>query len=159
MAWKPKTIFGKIVKGAAIAGGSILGLSVGVGAVSGIVKGTGALAGISKSVGGIKPLANTLKNSAAKLITGKTQEERQLINAQKELTKAEAHKLELVQDLIDAGATPESARAQVGLSEVELASYKGETLNKSSFGDLLKNPIMLAVAGLLLAFVILPKKR
>lgn len=159
MAWKPKTIFGKIVKGAVIGGGTILGLATGAGAIGGIVKGTGALAGIAKGVGSIKPIANTLKNSAMKLITGKTKEERQMINEQRELTRDEQHKLDLMEDLVNAGATPEEARAKLGIPESELTAFKGDEVKKSGMGDLFKSPVMLAAVGLLLLFFVLPKKR
>jgi hypothetical protein len=143
MGWKPKTIFGKILKGAVTAGGTVLGLATGIGAISGIAKGTGALAGITKGIGAIKPMVDKVGQGAAKLITGKNKEERQLINAQKDATRAEQHKLDLVDDLVRAGATPEQARAKVGLSNVQLTSLDGEIIPTSAGFDFsFDNPIV-----------------
>lgn len=136
-----KTIFGKILKGAAIAGGSILGLGAGVGAIKGIVKGTGALAGISKGIGSIKTIPNKLKESAARLITGATKEERAQVLAVKKETQAAADKLQQVQRLINAGADPEEARLMAGVPETELSSFEGEPIVKKA-GLSLNNPVV-----------------
>jgi hypothetical protein len=135
------TIFGKILKGAAIAGGSILGLGAVVGGVSGIVKGTGALAGIAKGVGAIKPIANKLSQSAVNLVTGTTKDERAQINAVKADTKAAADKLEQVQRLINAGSTPAAARAIVGIPEGELTAIEGAPIQSAGLFDF-GNPVI-----------------
>ncbi len=160
MSWKPKTIFGKILKGAVIAGGSVLGLASGfgiAGAVKGVVKGTGALAGIGKGVGALKNITDKIKDGAARILTGNTKEERGLINAQKELTRENQRKLDLVEKLVNAGATPEDARAQVGLSDIELTSFKDTPLEKTSIGNLFKNPVVLVGAAVLAGLFLLPK--
>jgi hypothetical protein len=96
MAWKPKTIAGKILKGAVIAGGSVLGLAVGakvVTAIPGIIKkGVTAVQGLSKK--GTTALAKTesvlsdvtarvdqVSASASNLLAGVTQSTRDAVAA------------------------------------------------------------------------------
>jgi hypothetical protein len=158
--WKPKTIFGKIVKGAVIGGGSILGLSVGVGAVKGVVKGTGALAGAMGATSGLWDTGRKLKDSAVNLITGTTKAERKQLNTVKAKTRAEADKIQQVQRLINAGATPEDARAMVGLTNTELPAIEGETLTPTMAGGLgLPSWALPVAAGLALLFFFMNKKR
>lgn len=148
--WKPKTVFGKIVKTAVIGGGTVLGLAGGLGAAKGIIKGTGALTGIGKGIGGLRNFSTTLKDSAANLVTGTTKAERAQINAVKERTRAEQDKLDQVQRLIRAGATPDEARSTVGLTVTELTEIEGKPMKSSAMFDL-GNPVikwgLIAVAG------------
>ena len=157
MAWKPKTIAGKILKGAVIGGGSLLGLAAGVGAVGGVVKGTGALAGIGKGIGGIKTYVDKLGKGAVNLVTGTTAQQRTLINAQKDLTREGQQKLTLVEKLVRAGATVESARAQAGLDAPELVEYEGEKVKTAGVFDFLQSKQGLYIGLGLAALFLLPK--
>jgi len=149
-----KGILKKILKGALVVGGSILGLGAGIGAVKGIVQGTGALAGIGKGIGGIRNTADKLKEGAARVLTGTTKEEREQVLAVKATARAAQDKLQQVTRLINAGATPEEARATVGLSETELTEIDGEKINSASIGTMFSNPVVkwgvLAVGGFFL---------
>lgn len=151
---KKKGIIGKILKGALIAGGSILGLGAGLGAIKGIRQGTGALAGLKGGVGGLRNTADELKEGAARIITGTTKEEREQVLKVKAEAKAAADKLEQVNRLVNAGATPEEARAMVGITETELTSLDGEKINSASIGTMFSNPVVkwgvLAVGGFFL---------
>jgi len=137
-----KGILKKILKGALVVGGSILGLGAGIGAVKGIVQGTGALAGIGKGIGGIRNTADKLKEGAARVLTGTTKEEREQVLAVKATARAAQDKLQQVTRLINAGATPEEARATVGLSETELTEVDGEKINSASIGTMFSNPVV-----------------
>lgn len=139
---KKKGIVGKILKGALIAGGSILGLGAIGGVVKGITQGTGVLAGLKGGVGGIRNTADKLKEGAARVLTGTTKEERAQVLAVKETARAAQEKLQQVQRLVNAGATPEEARATVGLSETELTTLDGEKINSASIGTMFSNPIV-----------------
>jgi len=141
MAWKPKTIFGKIIKGAVVAGGSVLGLATGIGGIKGVVSGIGALKGASQGLGGLVKVVDKVKEGAANLVTGTTKEERAQVNEVKKATKAATDKLEQVQRLIDARATPEQARATVGLSNTELSEISGEPIKAGMF-DFMSNPVV-----------------
>jgi hypothetical protein len=152
-----KGIFKKIIKGALIVGGSILGLGAGVGAIKGVVKGTGALAGIGKGVGGIRNTADKLKEGAVRVITGTTKVEREQIQAVKAEAKKAQDQLDQIQRLVNAGATPEEARATVGMAETELTSFEGEKLNKAGMFDFLQNKSVMYIAGALLLLFLVPK--
>jgi hypothetical protein len=149
---KKKGIFGKILKGALIAGGSILGLGAVTGVVKGISSGTGVLAGLKGGVGGIRNTADKLKEGAARVLTGTTKEERDQVLAVKAEAKAAADKLAQVNRLINAGATPEEARATVGIAEAELTAVDGEKINKASIGDWMSNPAVKWVGAAILAY-------
>lgn len=140
MAWKPKTIAGKILKGAVIGGGTILGIASGVGAVAGVVGGAGALAGavsgvstvanaaVKLATGGAKVVGGTLSKvatGAINLVTGTTAEERKQVREVKAETKAAEDKLEQVQRLVRAGATEAKARQMAGLTAEELPQING----------------------------------
>jgi hypothetical protein len=146
-----KGIFKKILKGALVVGGSILGLGAGIGAVKGIVKGTGVLAGLKGGIGGLRNTADKLGEGAARVLTGTTKEERAQVLAVKKEARAASDKLQQVQRLINAGATPEEARATVGISETELTTVGGEKINSASVFDMFSNPVVkwlgLAVVG------------
>lgn len=137
---KKKGIVGKILKGALIVGGSILGLGAGIGAVKGIRSGTGVLAGLKGGVGGLRNTADKLKEGAIRVVTGTTKEEREQVLQVKAEAKAAADKLEQVNRLVNAGATPEEARAMVGIAETELTSLDGEKINSASISTMFSNP-------------------
>lgn len=136
MAWKPKTVLGKILKGAVTIGGTALAIGTGVGAIAGVAKGAGLLAGALSGVkkvasiakGGIRLTAKTVDTvgkTAANLVTGTTKEQRLLVREQKQETAAEMAKIKIAQKLIDAGATKESAIAKVGLTAGAVAGLLG----------------------------------
>jgi len=122
-----KTIFGKILTGAAKVALPVVGAVTGIGAISGIVKGVGALQGIGGILATGKKVIDKVGVSAVNLVTGTTQPEREQVKAQKAMTKAESDKWEQVDRLIRAGATPEAARSAVGVSEAVLTEYQGVT--------------------------------
>lgn len=156
MAWKPKTVAGKILKGAVIAGGSVLGLATGFGAVGGVIKGVGALKGASTGIGGLTRVFDKVGESAVNLVSGTTKETRKIIQEVKDKTKAELQKMQLVDKLVKAGATVQEAKAKAGIADAELTEYQGKPVQSMSFGDYFKNPAILAAAGIV-AFFILPK--
>jgi len=136
MAWKPKTIVGKILKGVVIGGGAALALASGVGAIAGVAGGTGLIAGAltgAKVVGkvvstvakGAVKAGGAVARSATNIITGTTPDQRRLINEQKDETRAEAQKLEVVDKLIKAGATVSVAASKAGVPLSELAGMFG----------------------------------
>jgi len=178
MAWKPKTIAGKILKGAVVAGGSVLGLVAGTaivgkvgGVIGGVVKniragksipnsGTTALSTAGQTVtSGIRKVVDNVKESAGNLISGIKKEQRDLVRAQKEETREYLDKLKTVDKLVNAGATPAEARAKVGLQPEELETYDGEPVKTAGIGDLLQNKNILYVLAALAAVFMLSKKR
>ena len=178
MAWKPKTIAGKILKGAVVGGGSVLGLVSGTaivgkvgGVIGGVVKniragksipnsGTTALSTAGQTVtSGIRKVVDNVKESAGNLISGITKEQRDLVRAQKEETREYLDKLKTVDKLVNAGATPAEARSKVGLQPEELETYDGEPVKTAGIGDLLQNKNILYVLAALAAVFMLSKKR
>lgn len=154
-----KTIFGKILKGAAIAGGSVLALSTGIGAIGGIASGAGALSGIIKSTSGVKKVIDKVGASAVNLVTGTTKQEREQVREVKAETKAAMDKIEQVNRLVKAGASVAQARATVGLGSEELPTYEKETVQTASLGEFFtanKKMIMIA-GGVIAALFVLPK--
>jgi hypothetical protein len=147
-----KGIFGKIIKGALIAGGSILGLGAGIGAIKGIRAGTGVLAGLKGGVGGLNNTADKLKEGAARVLTGTTKEERAQVLAVKAEAKSASDKLAQVNRLVNAGATPEEARAMVGVTSDELTSIDGEKINTASVMDWMSNPAVKWIGAAILAY-------
>lgn len=157
MAWKPKTIAGKILKGAVVAGGSVLGLATGIGAISGIAKGVGAVKGASTGIGGLVKTVDKIGQSAVNLVTGTTKEERQIISEVKAEAKDAQHQLDMVDKLVRAGATVEAARAKLGITSTELKEFDGEPVKSSSMFDFLQNKNVLLIGGAILALIVLPK--
>lgn len=150
-----KTIVGKILKGAAIAGGSILGL----GAVTGVVKGVGVAAGIGKALTTSKTVIDKVGASAVNLITGTSKEEREQVREIKAEAKDAADKLEQMNRLIKAGASTAQARAMAGVAEPELTEYEGKPITTAGIGDFFaaNKKILMIVGGLLAAFLFLPR--
>jgi len=156
MAWKPKTVAGKILKGAVIAGGSILGLATGFGAVGGVIKGVGALKGASNGIAGLTKVFDKVGESAANLVTGTNKAERALITEVKNKTRETLSKVDLVDKLVKAGATITEAKAKVGIADAELTEYDGKAVQSASIGDIFKGPVGWAILGVGALFV-LPK--
>jgi hypothetical protein len=152
MAWKPKTIFGKILKGAVIAGGSVLGLATGMGAVGGVIKGVGAAKGAAKGIGGLTKVFDKIGQGAVNLVTGTTKDERNIIKGVKDEAKAAQHQIDLVSKLVRAGASPADARAKLGIAEASLTSFEGEPI-QAGFASYLKNPVVL-IGGAVGLFVL-----
>jgi len=171
MAWKPKTIFGKILKGAVTAGGSVLALASAIPVVGTVAKvavkavdvvknviggkgTTGMSTAGSTVLSGIAPVIDKVKESVGNLLSGLTAEQRAIVNAQKEQTKTEEQKLLLMEKLINAGATPEAARAAAGLPAETVPTYDGKPVQAAGLGSLLQNKTVLiglaALAGLAL---------
>jgi hypothetical protein len=152
-----KGIFKKILKGALAIGGAALGIGAIGGVVKGIKAGTGVLASLKGGVGGLRNTADKIKEGAARVLTGTTKQEREQVLAVKKEARDAKDKLEQVDRLIRAGATPEEARATVGLAEEELTSYEGEKVNQAGMFDFLKNKSTLYIALGLVALLIVPK--
>jgi hypothetical protein len=147
-----KGIFKKILKGALVVGGSILGLGAVTGVVKGISQGTGVLAGLKGGVGGLKNTADKLKEGAARVLTGTTKDERAQVLAVKAEAKAAQDKLDQVTRLVNAGATPEEARAMVGITSDELTTIEGEKINTASVMDWMSNPVVKWVGVAILGY-------
>jgi len=156
MAWKPKTIAGKILKGAVIGGGSILGLATGIGGVGGVIKGVGALKGASQGIGGLTRVFDKVGTAAVNLVTGTNKDERKLIAEVKDKTREAINKMSLVDKLVKAGASVSEAKSKVGISDVELTEYDGKAVQSASIGDIFKSPIGLIAVGVTALFL-LPK--
>lgn len=150
-----KTIFGKILKGAAIAGGSILGL----GAVKGIIQGVGVAAGVGSSVGTVGKVIDKVGTAAVNLVTGTTKDERAQVKEVKTEAKEAADKLEQVDRLVKAGATIAAARSIVGLPAETLTTYEGETIQTAGIGEFItaNKKIIMIAGGVLAALFLLPK--
>jgi hypothetical protein len=179
MAWKPKTIAGKILKGVVVGGASVLGVVAGTGIIgkaAGVVgnvvknitgkgqtvqnKGTTALSTAGQNItSAIRKTVDKVKESAGNLLSGITKEQRDMIKAQKEETREYLEKLKTVDKLVNAGATPAEARAKVGIEPQELTEYDGEPIRTAGVGDILQNKnVLYALAGVAALFL-LSKKR
>ena len=151
------TVVGKILKGAAIAGGSVLGLGAVIGGVTGAASGTGVLSG---AVGGVAKIVKTVGGgldkvgtAAVNLLTGTTEEERRQVKEVKAEAKAAQEQLEQVDRLVKAGASPEAARNMAGIPDAQLTEYKGEQLKMAGFDS----KTLLIIGGIAAALFILPK--
>lgn len=151
-----KTILGRILKGVAKVALPVVGIVTGLGAVGGIAKGVGALAGVGAVLKGGKKVIDKVGGAAANLVTGTTKEERVQVRKQKAITKAAVDKLEQVDRLVKAGASPADARLQVGLSEEELPKLEGESTKAGLMDYVKSNPVLAGVGALALVFL-LPK--
>lgn len=178
MAWKPKTIAGKILKGAIIAGGSVLGLAVGTKIVTGVAgaaggaiktavnavrdartaRGTTVLAkNVNQITSAIRQKVDLVKESAVNLVAGTTGVQRDYIRTIKERTREEQQKMNAVEKAVLAGASPAEARAAVGLAPEELVSYDGEPIAKAGMFDFLQNKNVLYIIGAVALLFILTK--
>ena len=154
MAWKPKTIAGKILKGAVIGGGSILGLATGVGMVGGVVKRTGVINGVLTSLKGTKTVIDKVGASAVNLVTGTTKEQRETLREVKDEANEAKNQLQYVDKLIAAGATPEKARQLAGIQEDELQALPdGTKINSAG----MSGKTLLWIAAGAAALFLLPK--
>lgn len=184
MAWKPKTVAGKILKGAVIAGGSVLGLVTGVGiigktgsviaksasaiktAVNSVsaadkAKGTTVLSKVGETItSGIRATVDKVKDSAINLVAGTTAAQRDYIKSIKARSREEQEKLLAVEKAVNAGASVAEARAAVGLSPAELTSYEGQPIQQAGMFDFLQNKnVLYVLGGVALLFIILKSKR
>lgn len=110
-----KTILGKILGGVAKVALPIVAGITGLGAISGAAKGVGAIAGVASEFGKVKSGISAVATKAMDLITGDTKAERDAIKAQKEITAADAEKIDFANKLMKAGASQASAYAQAGI--------------------------------------------
>lgn len=134
MAWKPKTIAGKILKGVVIGAAGIAGITA-IAATGGTAAPAVAVAGkglIGKLVGvTAKAVVQTGKGisavakGAANIVSGITEEQRDMVKEQKAETKTGLQALKTIEKLMNAGATVEKAAAEVGVPMDQL---------KGSFG-------------------------
>jgi len=177
--WKPKTIFGKILKGAGSVIAPVLGVVTGIGAITGIAKGVGVLSGVGtaikttatiggKTVTGVKKVLDKVGGAAVNLVTGTTKEERLQVLEQKTIVRDQNDKLQQVDRLIKAGATKVAAMAKVGLNFTETAAISDALEKPDVIGgnkpDVEKpdvmtwvkdNPVLIGV-GAIAAILLLP---
>lgn len=147
MAWNPKTVAGKILKGAVTAGGTILGAATGLNVLGGaarvvgnvVSKGTTVLKKATGVLDNIKVRSDKVADSARNLVDGYTKEVNATNNAIKEQTRA------LVAE--STGQTTYTNKEGI------------ETTEKKPFNisELLKNPAVKYAALGLAALFILPK--
>lgn len=134
--WKPHTIAGKILKGVVSIGSPVAAAVTGVGAVGGMIAGVGAATGVATAAktiakvvtGGVTATGravSTVAEAAANIVTGTTKDQRKMIQEQKAETKSQVQKLEVIQKLIDAGASVQDAAAKVGVPLSQLAGLFG----------------------------------
>ena len=175
MAWRPHTFFGKILKGAAIAVGVVGSAALVIGtagatipAIGGVITAAGGVAG--KVLQGSMKTVDAIGTAATNMVSGVTKEQRALIAAQKDESKAGAEKLTTINKLIQAGSTVENAASKVGVSLSSLAGYFGlpaatETAytpvdlqtvgTKFDLVDMVKkNPVMAGIGALALLFIV-----
>lgn len=125
-----KTIFGKILGGAAKIALPVVGGVVGIGAIGGIVKGVGAMKGIGGILAGGRKVIDKVGVSAVNLVTGTTQPERIQVREQKKETQAIVDAWDQVKRLVRAGATEAEAEAAVGVSKTVEVSSQGVAKTK-----------------------------
>lgn len=140
-----KTIVGKILKGAAITGGAVLG----IGAVGKVAAG---VSGVAAAAAAARPL-DKIAQSAIGLVTGTTKDERAQVKEVKAQAKAAADKLEQMDRLIKAGASPAQARAMAGVDEVELKTFDGKPIT----GAAIEPKTLMLIGAAAVALFILPK--
>jgi len=174
MAWKPKTIAGKILKGVAIGGAAVAGVAAiaGTGGAAGgvaasVLTGLGTV--VKKVATGAKKTVSTVANASANLVTGLSTEQRKIIEAQKDETRTELKKLEVVDKLIKAGATVQTAAAKAGValsslagmyglpSEAEKAAAQIQEVNYETKPLASNNKLLMYAGGAVLALFLLPK--
>lgn len=183
MAWKPKTIAGKILKGLTI-GAAVVGGVAAIAATGGtatplVTTGAGffgkvigvtakAATQVGKAVGAVAGGAykgiSAVAKAGANLVTGITAEQRRMIKEEKQETKEDVQKLTTIQKLINAGATVTEAAAKVGVSTDELKGSFGipseaETVKAELTGipkqeGCATTACMLLIAGISAAFAI-----
>jgi hypothetical protein len=131
MAWKPKTIAGKILKGLTIGAAGVAGIAA-IAATGGAAAPAVATAGkglLGKLVGMTAKAAvqtgkgvSAVAKGAANLVSGLTAEQREMVREQKAETKDNLQVLKTIEKLMGAGATVQEAAAKVG---VPLDQLKG----------------------------------
>lgn len=175
MAWKPKTIAGKLLKGAVLAGGSVLALATGVKlfpAVGGAIKkgvnavkdsatkaGTTAIAQIGEqATSAIKGTIDKVTESAVNLASGKQGEQRAFYKAGKEAAQTGLKKVIDMAKLMREGKTAEEARAIVGAGADEVVEFDGKPVKTAGVFDFLQNKNVLYAGAAVLALLLLTKK-
>ena len=143
--WKPKTVAGKILKGATIGIGAVGLAATGVGAVAGVIGGTGLLAGAAAGVGtvvkaiggGTKAVVSKVGGSALKLITGQSKEERQIIKEAKDEARIAKGKQDLMQKLQKLGLSQSEAASKAGILDTSVSgSVGGSPFKETMFPNL-----------------------
>lgn len=154
MAWKPKTVMGKLLKGAAMAGGSVVAMYTGNKIITNILQRTGKAKGHTalslKSGNSVVSLSGTLdriKEGAARLVTGKTKELRGKVNQAREEARELIMKQKTAEKLVSLGKGAAEARALAGLDPEELPEMDGKPIKKNNnmilFGGLALGAILL----------------
>lgn len=146
MAWNPKTVAGKLLKGAITTGGSVLGLVTGtnlVGAAARVVgnvvsKGTKVLTKSAGVLSNIRTTSDKVADSAKNLVDGYTTEVRNTTNAAKEQLRKEV-------------------ATAIGEHTVMNAEGIETTVKKQALTDFLKSDGVKYAAIGLAALFILPK--
>lgn len=132
--WKPKTVLGKVTKGATIGLGATALVATGVGAVAGAVGGGGLLAGaiaggssvvkvagtVAKTVGtATKTVASKVAAGAVNLVTGNNKEQQAIIKEVKKEAKDAKEKKQFADKLMKLGLSRQEAMSKAGIWEGE----------------------------------------
>ena len=130
MAWKPKTILGKILKGVVIAGaavGGVAAIAATGGSAAPAVKGIfGKIIGVTaKAAVQVGKGVSAVAKGAVNLVSGLTAEQRQMVQEQKAETRDKLQEVKTVEKLVNAGATVMEAAAKVGVSTTDLQGLFG----------------------------------
>lgn len=127
MAWKPKTLAGKILKGVVI-GAAAVGTVAAVAATGGAAAPAGAGLMVKLGVGaltigkGVVKGAKAVGKAAVNLTTGTSKVEREQIQQVKAEAKAAQDKIQQVERLVKAGASRAKAMILAGVTPEELGS-------------------------------------
>jgi len=130
MAWKPKTVVGKILKGVTIGAGAVGAGALLIGTAGAAIPAIGGVITAGKGIVG-KVLQSSMKTvdavstKAADLVSGITKDQRALVAAEKDEADALSQKVTTVEKLIKAGSTVEKAASAVGLPLSSLAGMFG----------------------------------
>jgi len=133
MAWKPKKLLGKIIKGVAIAGAAVGGVAL-IAATGGTAtpavaaggKFFGKIIGVTaKAAGQVGKGVSAVAKGATNLVSGLTAEQREMVREQKAETRTDLGVLKTIQKLINAGATAAEAAATTGVPLSELQGLYG----------------------------------
>lgn len=124
--WKPKTKVGKVLKGVTIGATAVAAVATGVGAVAGAAGGVGLFAGAAKGLGtvvrgvkgfggGTKTVLSKISGGAAKLLTGQSKEENEIIKQAKAEARTAAQSNNAIDKLMKLGVSENEARLKLGL--------------------------------------------
>jgi hypothetical protein len=131
--WKPKTVLGKVLKGATIGLGVAATAATGIGAVAGVIGGGGLLAGAVAGGGtvvkaikgvakGVKVVTSKVAGSAINLVTGTSKEQRDIVQSVKKEAKEAQSQQKLVQKLMNLGKSRSEAESLAGVQKGETVS-------------------------------------